>query len=638
MVSSSQIIQLYKRAIRFTEWNKDVALWFQQWKAQPASTRLMIADTETTGVIFHEPTVLKHGKMELSCPGPVIFGISLCLPVDNELILVWARMETRLYDEVVKLLNYSSIKVAHNARYDIRMFQEEDIKIAGQIECTQTMSRIIYDRRMKHALQSLVEMWCPELSDWEVAVKREWTRIQAASTRSGNPKGYTNYSFIDDKLMCPYSMTDSFMTYIGYRIMWPTIEEDFIEVYERERKVYYIISEVEKKGLAFDAEKAQRLAKQPRREMEKSCIRMFELAGEFNPNYAKGVIDTLILVGIPEKDLILKGKRTSSAKVLERAASRTKKKRAKEFIKHLLNYRAHTKIVNTYLDPLSERAARNNGIIYTSINPSDTRTSRMASRNPNLLNIPVPTIRRTGHDNPVRECFIPRDGCHIYYFDVSQQEMVTFGLYAGEERILDVYAKGEDIHGTMASYIYGKDYTKLQRDLTKNINFGVVYGMGVRTMALMYGMEEYEAKQHLKTYFNEFPAIRTFQRQCESELEQWGYATDFFGRRYHVPVREAYKAVNCLVQGGCAQAYKIGFIGSYSFLSSLKWSAYIILPVYDEIQIESKIISRTDEKYFCKHVVEQMVNIPQLQDRGLQLRVDVKKSTTNWAEKVKVEF
>ena len=547
-------------------------------------------------------------------------------------------MDTKLYDEVVKLLNYSSIKAAHNARYDIRMFQEENIKIADQIECTQTMSRIIYDRRMKHSLQSLSEVWCPELSDWEVPVKREMTRLKGQYTRSDHPQGYANYSFIDDKLMCPYSMTDSFMCWVGYKILWPTIEETFLEVYERERKIYYIINEVEKKGLAFDAAKAQKLAEYPRAEIEKSRDKMFDLAGEFNPNYAKGVIDTLVQVGIPEKDLVLKGKRTSDAKVLARASSRSKKKRARQFIKELLNYRAHNKIVGTYLDPLSFRAEHNNGIVYTSINPSDTRTSRMASRSPNLLNIPEPTIRRTGHENSVRSCFHPRKGCHIYYFDYSQQEMAVFGLYANEERILDGYAKGEDIHGCMAAYIYGKKYTELQRNITKNINFGVIYGMGVKTMALMYGMEEDEARQHLNTYLNEFPSIPTFQEKCRCELEQYGYVEDFFGRHYHIPVREAYKAVNALVQGSCAQVFKIGLIGTTSFLNTLKWLAYVILPVYDEIQAESEIMARANEKYFCSHVVEQMVNIPQLLDRGLQLRVDVKKSTTNWAEKVEVKF
>ncbi len=637
-MTSSQILRLYKNTIRITEWSAKARQLFKQWKVQPDATRLMIADTETTGVIFHEPTILKHGRMEISCPGPVIFGISLCLPIDDQLVLVWARMETPLYDEVVKLLNYASIKAAHNARYDIRMFQEEDIKMAGQFECTQTMSRIIYDRRMKHSLQSLVEMWCPELSDWEVALKKEWTRLQTASTRSGNPKGYTNYSFLPDELVGPYSMCDSFHTYIGYRILWPIIQETFMEVYERERKVYYIINEVEKRGLAFDARKAQHLAEHPRREMEKSCEKMFELAGEFNPNYPKGVLDTLELLGVPQQDLMLKGKRTGEADVLKRASKRSKKKRVKKFIKNLLIYRGHIKIVNTYLDPLSRRSGMCDGIVYCSINPTDTITGRMMSKSPNLQNIPNPIARKSGHENPVRACFHPRRGCHIYYPDYSQMEIAVFGLYAGENRILDAYADGEDIHGTMASYIYGNAYTDHQRGVTKNISFGIIYGMGIRAMALMYEMEEDEARRHVKTYFGEFPSIKTFQNQCEEELKQYGYVEDFFGRRYHVSVPEAYKAVNCLVQGGCAQAFKIGLIQVDEFLQSWEFLGHIILPVHDEIQIETKILTRKVEKMFCRGIVERMTNILQLLDRGLQLRVDVKKSTSNWAEKVKVEF
>jgi len=637
-MTSSQIVQLYKQAIRITKWDKQAARLFTQWKAEPAATRLLIADTETTGVIFHEPTILKHGSIEIACPGPVIFGISLCLEIQGEPVLVWARMETNLYAEVVKLIQYAGIKAAHNARYDIRMFQEENIRIAGQIECTQTMSRIIYDRRMKHSLQSLVEVWCPELSDWEVAVKSEFTRIQTRSTRAGNPKGYTNYSFIPDELVCPYSMTDSFMTWVGYRIMWPIIESTFLEVYERERKTYYIINEVEKRGIAYDYRKSDRLAAYPRDEMKKSREKMFDLAGEFNPNYPKGVIDTLIRIGVPEKDLILKGKRTSDAAVIKRAAKRSKSKRVRAFVPELLNYRSHSTIVGTFLGPLADRARQNDGIVYTQINPADTVTSRMTSRKPDLQNIPVPVVRKTGHDNPVRSCFVPRKGCAIYYPDYSQMEVAVFGLYADEDRILDAYEKGEDIHGRMASYIHGEDYTDLQRDRTKSVTFGKIYGLGIRAMALMYEMTEEEARACSRNYDNEFPSIRGFQDRCESELKQYGYVQDLFGRRSHVPVGEAYKAVNCYVQGGCAQTFKIGLIGVDSFLKTATWDTYIILPVHDEIQIESKIMSKKNEQWLCHNVVQQMTRIPQLTDRGLTLRVDVKKTITNWAEKTEVKF
>jgi len=597
----------------------------------------MVFDTETTGVVFNKPTILKQGKDEINCPGPAIFGISLALGIEKQIVLVWARWDTQLYKDICSLLNKPSIKVAHNARYDVRMCSQEEIKIAGQVDCTYTMARIIYDRRKKHSLQKLSEIWCPELSDWEEPVKAEMRRLRSQYTRSGHPKDYVNYSFISDELMCPYSMTDSFMCFVGYKILWPTIERTFSGLYEREKKVYYKINKIEGRGLAFDFAKAKRKAKLIRNRMAKSCGKMHVLAdSQFNPNSPAQVVKSLKRVGIKERELLLKGKVTTEIKVLERAKEKTKKTKAKKFITELLNYRSCTKIVSTYLEPLAEQAERNNGIIYTSINPADTRTGRMASRSPNLQNIPEPIVRRTGKTNPVRECFICRDGFANYYFDYSQVEMAVFGLWSNESSILDAYEKGEDIHGRMASYLYGEDYTDLQRGITKNINFGIIYGLGVRTMALLYSMTENEAKENRARYFEEFPSIRDFQEECRQRLELDGYVEDWFGKRYHIPVNEAYKAVNALVQGSCAQIFKIALIELDKRLDPEVES--VLLPVHDEFQIEAHTYGRNDERVFIDEVLEAMADVPQLEEKGLRLRVDVSKSTTNWAEKEKLEI
>jgi DNA polymerase-1 len=161
--------------------------------------------------------------------------------------------------------------------------------------------------------------------------------------------------------------------------------------------------------------------------------------------------------------------------------------------------------------------------------------------------------------------------------------------------------------------------------------------MGTAGMAKARGVSVTEAKDFLRMYHRTFPSIYRLLDRCKAELEQQGYVEDWFGKKYHVPPNQAYKAIPCLVQGGCAQAFKIGLIQVDNYLSNLKW-AYIVLPVHDEIQIESKIMTRKAEKLFCSEIVEQMTNIPQLLERDLRLRVDVKKTMTNWAEKVKVEF
>ena len=197
--------------------------------------------------------------------------------------------------------------------------------------------------------------------------------------------------------------------------------------------------------------------------------------------------------------------------------------------------------------------------------------------------------------------------------------------------ILGAYNEGKDVHQYMADQIGWGD----KRDIVKNINFGVLYGTGIKHMAKTWRMSLAEAKETMRIYMQTFGSVKEFQEKCEWELKKQGYVEDFFGRRYHVPVNQAYKAVNALVQGGCAQAFKIGLL-NVDRIYSLKSDYNILLPIYDEIQLEAKKLNEVNEVVLCKTVIGAMTNIPQLLDRGLKLRVDVQKTVSNWSCKEKV--
>jgi len=114
-------------------------------------------------------------------------------------------------------------------------------------------------------------------------------------------------------------------------------------------------------------------------------------------------------------------------------------------------------------------------------------------------------------------------------------------------------------------------------------------------------------------------------------LRFYGYVQDYFGRRYHIPFGQAYKAVNAIVQGGCAQAFKQGLLQVDELYERKYKDAKIILPVYDELMVEREI--KMDEKMFCRETMRCMSNVTELMDVGLKFRVDIARTTINWAEK-----
>ena len=183
-------------------------------------------DTETTSETFNTISHLYiDDETTLQCPYPFVFGISMAIMLKGKIYLLWARYGTPLFKAACKIINKKSSKTAHNARYDIRVMEENGFNVKPVVECTYTMARIYWDRRQKHSLKAFAEIICPELSGWDEPIKNELRRLKASYTRKGHPKNFVNYSFVSDKLMSKYSKLDSFWAlilwiYFGDRAIW----------------------------------------------------------------------------------------------------------------------------------------------------------------------------------------------------------------------------------------------------------------------------------------------------------------------------------------------------------------------------------------------------------------------------------
>jgi len=238
-------------------------------------------------------------------------------------------------------------------------------------------------------------------------------------------------------------------------------------------------------------------------------------------------------------------------------------------------------------------------------------------------------------DNPglaVKRCVTCPPGWRFWYFDYKAMEFAVFGLMAGEQTILDAYAAGEDLHLAMSKVLFGEELAAEKRAIAKTIDFAIIYGAGNGRIAEQLSVPVKEAAAHREAYYSRFPAIPRFIKQCDRELRRRGYVEDYFGRRYHI--REGYKAVNALVQGGCAQAFKIAML-NLSQRYVIGERCKLMLPVHDEMQFRRRQASQSSDRLFVSRVVSAMQDIPQFTSRGLTLRVDVAYSDTSWAEKRK---
>ncbi|MBW8002638.1 MAG: hypothetical protein FVQ80_11555 [Planctomycetes bacterium] len=623
----------------------------------------MTFDTETTGLTFGIPGNLKIGNTVIKVNNITPFGISLCIPYKEQLALFWGRLGTPLYDECLKILKMKGPKNAHNSRYDLRVFAVNNRKVRGPVDCTLTMARIIWNRRQKFDLKTLTSTVAPELYGYDDDLKGVLRNLKSSHTRAGYPKGYVNYSFLPDEIISEYAMIDAFVTWLLNFKLMPEILKIQKAVYRRERKIISIILKSELRGVQLDRRQARNEAAKLKSTLPSYKARLYKLARKkFNERSPKQLLPILRKqFDIPKKMLtkVVKGERklTTEHATLEKVMLCMEDKRLNKFLETLFQVRRVNKLVGTYLEPLYDRAKYNNGIVYCNINPTDTRTGRMASNNPNLHNIPRPdTGVGDEQGNPIRHCFVCRKGFTNLLSDYEQMEMWMYAAVAGSNRMMRILQEGGDIHASAAYQIFGEEavdnkhgqrcrvlvgkkfkwmmISKLKRFQCKKVNFGVIYGMGFRALALQIKTKELEARDLLQEWHGNNPEMRAQNALNESLLKKYGFVEDFFGRRYNIRVKDAYKAINAQVQGGCAQALKIALINVEKYFDSLP--SYndnrfaTLLLIHDELMAEMPNAARLVWPKIIAGIEHRMKHIPQLEDRGIILNVDSKITQDAW--------
>jgi DNA polymerase I-like protein with 3'-5' exonuclease and polymerase domains len=651
----TEIEDMLENAVRITKACREQRKAFTHWVEHNDTVENVLSfDTETTGLQFGMPYPLMLNPDKpasiIRVQDVTVFGISMAIRVNDRFVLLWGRLGTELYEECCKLLRIRGFKVAFNLRYDLKALARSGTIVAPIGNCSLTMARIYWNRRKKVALQKLAEIICPEISDWDDELKPTLRNLRNAYTRAGHPKGYVNHSFLPEDMMCEYTMTDSYVGWIVNYLIYEQVMDTQGEVYDREMKVLHLIKRMEDRGVPFNPRKAKRETIKLQRHVESLQSGMNKLAGvEFSAGSPKQVLQVIVQnVKVPEKLLMLKGKLTTEKDTLKAAGEKVKSPRQRKFISKLRDFRSCNKMMSSYLVPLRQRALINNNIVYGSINPADTRTSRMTVKDPALNTIPRPD---TGFDehNPVRACFKCRPGFHNYFFDYEQMEMWLFAIQAREKRMISHLMSGKDIHAAVCVDVYGKDayntdgeIIRTKRQKVKAVNFGIIYGMGIDALADEIDSSRGEAEEFKKEYFQTYPRIPEWLAELKHQLKTRGYVEDILGKRYHVSLREAYVAVNALVQGVCAQILKEALIQVYTRLDSFyDPRVQPILPLHDELEFEVPRLFSMDMRFrreFVKDMKKDMECIPQLMDMGYQLNVSAKMTTTHWEQKKNVKI
>ncbi|MEI8377957.1 MAG: DNA polymerase I, partial [bacterium] len=305
-------------------------------------------------------------------------------------------------------------KIIQNAKYEINIFKNYDIKINGIVMDTMLASYVKNPSR-KHGLKyqalSLLEF---DMQDIEELIGKGKNAITMAQVS------------IEDAGL--YACYDSFSTLELGKYYVKNLDQKLFELLDKiELPLVEVLAYMERAGVHIEKDYLGELSGEIQRSLGIIEAKIYKEAGQiFNINSPKQVGDILF-----EKMMLPSGKKTKTgystdSNVLETLA------RDYNIAKLILEQRHLAKIKSTYIDSLPELIAPQDGRVHTSFNQTVTTTGRLSSSNPNLQNIPI----RSEIGNRIRAAFSAQDkNSLIVSADYSQIELRLLAHFSGDEKL-----------------------------------------------------------------------------------------------------------------------------------------------------------------------------------------------------------
>lgn len=286
---------------------------------------------------------------------------------------------------------------------------------------------------------------------------------------------------------------------------------------------------------------------------------------------------------------------------------------ARECVEAVRDYREAHVLDDTFIMPWLYEY-RDGDVIHPDLDARGTDTRRFSSRKPNLQNIP--------NDPRVRGLIMAPEGMVSYSVDESQGEYRIFTHYCGEPRLVRGYREDPnfDIHQDVANAL------GLPRKPAKNLNFGILFGMGKDKLARSLLVTKQRAQEILDDYYSKLPTIKKLKRDIETTIKKRGYLKSVLNGRRHLKPDEHYKGLNTLTQMSIADILRRAMVMMRPALR--KVGGWMQLQVHDEVLFSLPGTSPAEHVDTIQEVNRSMTEVK----LRVPLKSDTEYWTTNWAE------
>jgi DNA polymerase I-like protein with 3'-5' exonuclease and polymerase domains len=485
-------------------------------------------------------------------------------------------------------------KIFANALYDMEWLRWWGVPVEGAIHDVQFAEPLLDENARTYSLESLGQKYIGEGKDDTPLY--EWLAMAYGGQPTRRAQGGNIYR-APTALVGPYAEQDAMLPVrIWYKQRSILQEMDLATLYDLECRLIPPLLDMRELGVRVDVERAEALYADLRGRVGRlapdvdiwaanSIAAMCDKAGIAYPRTDAGnpSFQQSWLVAHPDQ------------RIQAIAEARKYDKAAETFVKGY--------ILDKHID----------GRIHGQFHPlrtdeNGTVSGRFASSNPNLQNIPA----RDPELGPlIRSLFLPEVGMQWGRADYSQIEfrlLCHYGRGTGADVAREQFSEDPrtDFHQMVS------ELTGLDRKPAKNINFGLVYGMGEQTMARNMGVDIHEAQELFDEYHTRLPFVKSTYNQAARAARSKGYVRTMMGRRrnFHLfqpeewgknykalPLKEAmakwpgkrlqpaytHKALNAVLQGSAADLMKLAMVQAYE--EGVFKETPLHLTVHDELDV-----------------------------------------------------
>lgn len=467
----------------------------------------------------------------------------LCNTADEELTCDFILMQR------VKYILENQHIVAHNGTFEWKVGYMYDI-VTNVVDDTMIMHQVTYKfmdtsrnsgepSSLKHLTKKMFGVDQLDLADFFAGYSEQGSEVRGKKKKKKKGSYDVDFSFMSYNGARAYAPADGDFTLQLYLKFSKDLKEKFSEIeyiYNVEVMTSCAIAYMEFYGHRIDESKIE-AAKNSTIEKCKEYERIIrELGGikdeeEFNVGSPAQVADLFFnRLGIP-----FKGDKPSVAKKELKAFKGLKDEDGNPkypIIDAYSEWKKQDTLLTKFFDNLPNFMYPG-GFIFSHYKQIETGTGRMSCNSPNAQQYP----------KVVSNMVCPRDNCVMFDSDYSQIEYRVLTALAKEKKLMEMFKDPDtDYHTLMASIMYGIDYalvTKQMRGDAKSFNFGIPYGMGFGSLAILLrgaNTPEFreEAMEKYELYFKDQPNVRQFFDDVKEGAVINGYTrTQFNRRRYY---------------------------------------------------------------------------------------------------------